>query len=298
MPFPSILDSLRRKGVLLSDGAWGTELQALGLAAGDCPEAWCLDRPDSVRSIAESYVAAGADLVKTNSFGGSRLKLESFGLAARAGEINEAAARLSRAAAGSGRHVLGSIGPCGRMLMLGDVTEAELYDAFAEQAASLERGGADTLCVETMSAPDEAAIAVRAARERTACAVACTFTFERNARGEYRTMMGTGPEEAARAALEAGAHLVGTNCGNGMARMVEIVRSLRAAAGPDVPLLVHANAGLPEIVGGRTVFPESPEAMASLLDELLAAGARIVGGCCGTGPAHIAALRRALDRRP
>lgn len=298
MPSPSILDTLRRKPLLISDGAWGTELQARGLAPGDCPEAWCLDRPDSVRSIAEAYVAAGADLVKTNSFGGSRLKLESFGLAARAGEINEAAARLSREAAGSARHVLGSIGPSGRMLLLGDISEEELYNAFAEQAAALERGGADTICVETMSAPDEAALAIRAARERTACVVACTFTFERNVRGEYRTMMGAGPEEAALAALEAGAHLVGTNCGNGMARMVEIVRSLRAAAGPEIPLLVHANAGVPEVMDGRTVYPEGPDAMAAHLDALVAAGARIVGGCCGTGPAHIAALRRAADRLP
>jgi 5-methyltetrahydrofolate--homocysteine methyltransferase len=184
------------------------------------------------------------------------------------------------------------------MLMLGDISEEDLFNVFAEQAAALERGGADVICIETMSAADEAALAVRAARERTACVVACTFTFERNARGEYRTMMGTGPEEAALAALEAGAHLVGTNCGNGMARMVEILRRLRAAAGPEIPLLVHANAGAPEVVDGRTVYPESPDDMASHLEALVAAGARIVGGCCGTGPAHIAALRRTADRRP
>lgn len=297
MTHSTLLDRIRSGRILVSDGAWGTQLQARGLPTGECPEQWCLDHPSIVREIARSYAEAGADLIKTNSFGGSRLKLAHYGLADRAVQINEAAARLSREGAGPDRRVLGSIGPSGILLMMGEVTEEEMIDAFAEQASALERGGADTLCIETMSATDEAVLAIRAARAHTSCEVACTFTFERNNRGEYRTMMGLSPEDAARAAVDAGAHLTGTNCGNGMARMIEIVRLMRSAIGPHVPLLVHANAGLPEIVNGAAVFPETPAEMASQVDALLEAGARIVGGCCGTGPAHISALRAAVDAR-
>ena len=140
---------------------------------------------------------------------------------------------------------------------------------------------------------DEAAIAVRAAKENTSCEVICTFTFDKTKSGEYRTMMGTSPMEAAEAAIEAGADIVGTNCGNGMERMVEIVRELRAAF-PDKPILVHANAGLPETVGGELVYPETPEIMASFVSALVEAGANIIGGCCGTTPAHITAMKEAV----
>ena len=205
MSRPKIADTLRKGKILVSDGAWGTLLQAGGLAPGQCPELWCLEHPAEVRDIAKGYFEAGSDMTQTNSFGGTVYKLEHFGLAGRAGEINEAAARLSREAAGEDKWVIASVGPTGKMLMMGDITEEELKDSFRKQAAALARGGADALCIETMSAVDEAALAVRAARESTDLEVICTFTFERTLKGEYRTMMGVSPGQAGKAALEAGA---------------------------------------------------------------------------------------------
>jgi 5-methyltetrahydrofolate--homocysteine methyltransferase len=281
--------------VLVSDGAWGTFLQQKGLQPGECPELWCLERRAEVLDVASSYIAAGADMIETNSFGGSRFKLEAYGLAGRVAEINEAAAAISCAAAGPSRWVIASLGPTGKMLVTGEVTEADLAAAFQEQAVALARGGADALCIETMSAADEAALAVRAAREHTDCEVICTFTFQRGAKGLFRTMMGLSPAKAALAAVQAGAHIIGANCGNGMEQMLDIVKEMRDAVGPAPPLLVHANAGLPRQVNGLDVFPESPAEMAARVAAVLAAGAAIVGGCCGTTPAHIQAVRRAVD---
>ena len=278
----------------MSDGAWGTFLQQKGLKPGECPELWNVERPDDIRAIAQSYIDAGSDMVETNSFGGTCFKLEHYGLEGRVSEISEAAARLSREAAGD-LWVIASIGPTGKMLLMGDVTEEELYNGFKEQAVALEKGGADAICIETMSALDEATLAVKAAKENTDCEVIVTFTFEQTVNGDYRTMMGVSPEQAAEEMIEAGADIIGTNCGNGIERMIDIVKALRAAA-PDTPILVHANAGLPKSIDGVDVFPESPAEMARKIPALIAAGANIVGGCCGTTPEHIKAMKEVVEK--
>ena len=294
----SIVQAVKQGRVLVSDGAWGTFLQKKGMQPGECPELWCVTHRADVLDIARGYIAAGADMIESDSFGGTRCKLEHFGLADRTVELNKAAASISREAAGPDKWVIASVGPTGLMTAMGDVTERNLYDFFKEQVVALAAGGAaggaDAICVETMSALDEAEAAIRATRENTKCEAICTFTFERTVQGEYRTMMGVSPADAARTCVAAGAHVIGANCGNGMERMIEIVKEIRAAA-PAAPILVHSNAGLPKNVNGVDVFPETPADMAGRVAALVAAGANIIGGCCGTTPAHIAAIKRAVD---
>jgi len=285
MSKPKIVEAVKSGRVLISDGAWGTFLQKKGMQAGECPELWAVERPADVKEIAESYFAAGADMVESDTFGGTSFKLEHFELTDRVAEINEEA--------DGDKWVIASVGPTGKMLVMGDVTEEELYDSFKEQVVALEKGGADAICVETMSALDEAGLAVKAAKENTDCEVIVTFTFEQTVNGDYRTMMGVSPEQAAEEMIEAGADIIGTNCGNGIERMIDIVKAMRAEA-PDIPILVHANAGLPKNIDGVDTFPESPEDMAAQVGGLVDAGANIIGGCCGTTPAHIQAMKEAV----
>ncbi len=291
----SLLAALKNRKILVSDGAWGTFLHQRGLPPGECPELWNITHRDDVFAIAKSYIDAGADMILTNSFGGSPLKLEHYGLKNRAAELNEVAAAISRGAAGESHLVLGSIGPTGAVLMMGQVSEQELYDGFFIQAESLKKGGVDAICVETMSAIDEACLAIRAAREATGLEVVCTFTFERTVAGEYRTMMGVSPVEMVHAVKDAGAAIIGTNCGNGFDQMIDIVNEIREVD-RSTPVLVHANAGKPTLSDGKTVFPETPEMMAAKVRDLIKSGANIIGGCCGTTPAHIRALANEIKK--
>jgi 5-methyltetrahydrofolate--homocysteine methyltransferase len=207
--------------------------------------------------------------------------------------LNEAAADISREAAGEDHFVLGSIGPTGVILMMGDVSEEKLYDGFCIQAEALKKGGVDAICVETMSALDEAAIAVKAVKSVTGLEVVCTFTFEKTFNGQFRTMMGVSPTEMVEAVKDAGASIIGANCGNGFDQMIEIVKEIRKVDS-QIPVLVHANAGKPIIDDGKTIFPETPNMMAEKVYALVSSGANIIGGCCGTTPAHISALVTAL----
>ncbi|MDD4227121.1 MAG: homocysteine S-methyltransferase family protein [Mariniphaga sp.] len=290
-----ITEKIKQGKVLISDGAWGTFLQNKGLAIGECPELWNITHPGEVLDIARSYIDSGADMIETNSFGGTRFKLEKFNLADQVFTLNKAAAQISREAAGT-KLVLGSVGPTGKILMMGDVTEDELYEAFKEQACGLEAGGVDAVVVETMSDIDEARIAIKAAKENTQLEVICTMTFEKTVTGEYRSMMGVSPAEMVQPLLDAGADIIGANCGNGIAGMVNIVKEIRKI-NPLIPVLIHANAGMPVYNDGETVFPEKPEEMAAFIPEIIAAGANIIGGCCGTTPEHICKIKEAVNKQ-
>ncbi len=285
---------------LLLDGATGTELMARGIPGATPPELWNVERPDVVGAIHRDYFAAGADLVHANTFGGTRLKLAGHGLGERAAELNEAGARLAvavRDAEYPGRLVAGDVGPTGVMLPpLGDADPAVLRETFVEQAEALVRGGVDLLHIETMFDLGEALAAVEAAvgaaGGRPVC---CSMTFKPAARG-YRTMMGVSPAQAAAALLAAGATLVGCNCSITADAMGDLVADLHEAAG--LPVLAQPNAGQPRLEGGVTVYDETPEHFAAEVAGFSSRGAGLVGGCCGTTPAHIAALAAALGRAP
>ncbi len=290
-----LLQEIQKGKVLVSDGAWGTFLQQKGLQLGECPEAWNLSRPNDVFDIANSYIEAGADMVETNSFGGNYFKLKNYGFSDRVFDINKAAAEISREAAGENRFVLGSVGPTGKLLMMEEVTEIELYKAFKEQSIALEAGGVDAIMIETMTDLEEATIAIKAAKENTLCEVFCTMTFDKIVGGEYRTMMGVSPTEMTEAFIAAGASVIGANCGNGIADMIGIVKEIRQV-NATIPILIHANAGMPIYCDGATKFPETPNDMAKNVLQLIDAGANIIGGCCGTTPAHICEVNKVVKQ--
>ena len=288
----SILERLDRGDVLISDGATGTYLQRHGLEPGGCPEEFNASQPETVQGMAREYFEAGSDMVLTNSFGANIFMLRKYGHGDRVRELNRLAAEHARSQASPGGYVVGSVGPTGEFLEpLGPVSEAEMLDAFTEQVTALEEGGADAVAIETKTATEEAVLAIRAAKENTDLAVISTMIFDKGPRG-YFTMMGVTPEQCVSELSAAGADVVGTNCGNGIEKMVEIAEQMRAAT--DGYLAVHSNAGIPAIVQGRIVYPETPEFMVDGFRKLYDLGVNIIGGCCGTGPDHIRELSRAL----
>ena len=282
------LEQIQQGRVLISDGATGTYLQQHGLEAGGCPEVLNADAPEVVRGMAAAYFEAGSQMVETNSFGGSRYMLAKYGFGERVEELNRLGAELARSVAPPGRFVLGSIGPTGEFLEPnGTATEAEMYDVFAEQARGLAAGGVDAFCVETMSDLAECTLAIRAAKEVSGLPVVATMTFDKGPRGFF-TMMGITPAGAAEQLAAAGADLVGSNCGIAIEHMIEIITDMRAATG--TPILTHINAGIPRLESGQSVYPDTPEMMAECIPRVVAAGANIVGGCCGTSAEHVRAF--------
>jgi methionine synthase I (cobalamin-dependent) len=288
---PLDLAALAASGPVVTDGAWGTEFLARGLATGEAPDGWNLEFPDRVRAVAQAYVAAGSRVILTNTFRSNRIALAREGMAEKAAELNRRGVELSREAAAGKALVFASIGPSGKILMSGEVSESELEDAFGEQAAAMAGAGADAILVETMCDLREAEIAVAAAR-RTGLPVVASMVFD-SGRNKDRTMMGTTPEQAARALEEAGVAALGANCGCGVEGYVGVCRRLAAAT--KLPVWIKANAGAPEFVDGAPVYRMTPAVYAGYVPALIEAGARFVGGCCGTSPEFIAAIRRKLE---
>jgi methionine synthase I (cobalamin-dependent) len=288
----TLIDELIADGPVLLDGAWGTELQARGLGAGEVADLWNLRHPDRVEEVARAYVEAGSGIILTNTFRANRIALQRYGEEEHVAEINRAGAEIScRAAAGRAK-VFASIGPSGKLLMTGDVDAAALAAAFAEQARALADGGADALVLETMADLAEARIAVDAALATGLPVVAC-MVFD-SGKNRDRTMMGVAPAHAATELTHAGAHVVGANCGVGIDHAVALCRAM--AGGTDRPVWIKPNAGIPELVNGEVVYRTDAETFAGYVPELVAAGAKFLGGCCGTTPEFVAAMRRRLGR--
>ncbi|MBN2381282.1 homocysteine S-methyltransferase family protein [bacterium] len=281
------MDFLRRvqQGIVVFDGAMGTMLFQAGLAGGQCPELWNDTQPDRVRQVHQLYFEAGCDVVETNSFGGSSIKLHSYDLQDRAVELNRKAAQIARSAAPTDRYVAGSVGPSGQFLQpLGELSESELSESFGEQCLALAEGGVDLFCIETMMDLQEATIAVKAAKEKTGLPVIATMTFNKTPNG-YFTMMGVTPADAAQQLKQAGADIIGANCGNGPNEMIELVPLFTQAT--DLPLLFQSNAGMPKLVDGTASYDMGPDEYAGYIPAFLEAGTRLIGGCCGTTPDHI-----------
>jgi len=291
-----LLATVRERTVIL-DGAMGTQLIERGFASETCPEEWNVSHPDIVRDIHRAYFEAGADIVLTNTLGGTAAKLAHHGAEHRVEEFNRAAAALAAEARDAVKPdglVGGDVGPTGRFLKpMGDLTPEEMRDMFAAQSAALIEGGADLICIETMFDLAEACLAVEGARRVTSLPVMASMTFGVTPRG-YKTMMGVDPKRAVDSLLEAGADVVGTNCSLAADQMVELVAELRAAT--EAPILAEPNAGQPRLEGEQTVYDETPKHFAAVMPLLVEQGANVVGGCCGTTPEYIVALVKALRK--
>ena len=291
-----MLQSLLAEGrPLLADGATGTNLFAVGLTSGDSPELWNAAHPDRTQSLHQAFVDAGADIILTNTFGANRRRLMLHGLEARARELNRLAAENARKVADSaGRPVVvaGSVGPTGDLFApLGALSEEEAVEAFVEQIEGLREGGADVAWIETMSAPEEIRAAALAAAK---CGMPCTITASFDTAG--RTMMGVAPAAlgALVEAFDPAPIAYGANCGVGASDLLVAILAMSEARG-GTPLIAKANAGVPQWHGAHIHYTGTPELMATYAGLAVDCGARIIGGCCGNTPAHVAAMRRGLD---
>ena len=289
----NILDVLARGEILVGDGAIGTMLQARGLAAGMVPETWNAERPETIREVHQAYLDVGAQFATTNTFGGNRIRMQHTGVVERLAELNRLGVQLAREVVGERAWVAASVGPTGGLLEpLGEISVAQAEEAYAEQVTILAEAGADLIKIETMNDIEEACCAIRMAKAHTTLPVSCSFAFD--AKG--RTMMGLKAGDAALRAIEAGADVVGANCGAGpVAIAVALLAMSRVTK--KTPLLAQSNAGIPQSdAHNSTHWDVTPEQMGAHARDFVAAGAQLVSGCCGTGPAHIAAMVKALRK--
>ncbi len=291
----AMLERIKKGEILVADGAMGSLLMARAkdLIKGKCPEVINLSKPEILEEVAALYLDAGANIIQTNTFGGSPLKLADYSMQEDMAAINRAAIQAVKKVVEGKAYVSASIGPSGKMLVpVGKVTEEEMFDNFKNQIQAVIEAGADIICVETMTDAKEATLAIKAAKEiSSSIPLMATMTFDKTPRGFF-TMMGVTIEKAAKELEAAGADIIGSNCGNGIENMILIAKEYRKYS--QLPLIIQANAGLPEIRGTETVYPETPEFMAQKSKELVAAGVSIIGGCCGTTPNHIKAIAQAV----
>jgi 5-methyltetrahydrofolate--homocysteine methyltransferase len=292
------LQDAARERPLLADGAMGTQLMLAGLEQGNCGEAWNLTHPERVLAIQRRYAEAGSDCILTNTFGASRIMLTRHSNADRTVEINRAGVHIAREAFGArDGYVIGDIGPFGGLMEpYGDFTEAQVREAFNEQARALMDAGADAIIIETQTSLEELVLGINAAKEAGARCIIGSMAYDVTLDGStFRTMMGVDPEQAAEFMQEHGAHIVALNCGTGM----DMVRARQAVVRykrvTGLPVMVQPNAGQPKLVEMKVVYDETPEEMVRGVAPLMQAGANIIGGCCGSAPEHIRAFRKAID---
>lgn len=293
----AILERLGAGEILVADGAMGSLLMARAKKEiqGKCPEVINLSKPEILEEIARLYLDAGADIIQTNTFGGSPLKLSDYSMQDQTEKINRAAVQAVKKAVDGKAYVSASCGPSGKMLKpLGPVTPEEMSDNFMRQLKAVVEAGADIICVETMTDIEEAKIAIRAAKSLAPhIPVMATMTFDATKRGFF-TMMGVNIERASKELKEAGADIIGSNCGNGIENMIKIAEEYKKHT--DLPIIIQSNAGLPELGDDGVIYPETPEFMAEKSKLLMAAGVSIIGGCCGTTPEHIKQIAKVVKQ--
>jgi methionine synthase I (cobalamin-dependent) len=293
MTMNRLLERLAQPGILVADGATGTQLQKAGLPVGAPSELWVLENPEGIRNLHRSYVNAGSDIILTDTFGGTRVKLEKNGLGDKVAEINRTAAQLAREVIGKNGIVLGDIGPTGALLEpLGPLSQEEAVKAFAEQAGALAEGGADGIVIETMSDLNEAIAAVQGARQATSLPVLVTMSFDSHG----RTMMGVKPAKAAKELSALGVDVIGVNCGRTLTENLTAIQEMRTAA-PEAVLMAKPNAGLPHTDGSDLVYDVTPEVMAEYAQKFADLGVKILGTCCGSTPEHIRAVAEAVKNK-
>lgn len=281
------------KQPLAADGAWGTELLKAGLVQGDSPELMNLESPEIVKSVAASYAEAGSNIILTNSFGGSSIKLSQYGLEDKADLINKEAARITSEASDKTYITAGDMGPCGKMVFMGEVSEEAVEESYARQAAALKEGGANILLLETFTDLTEVSAALKGA-VKCGLPVAVTLTYDKMGDGSFKTIMGHSPQDIIPVLTELGAAAVGANCGAGIDQYVELADVL--CRNTSLPVWIKANAGLPILEDNKVVYPMGADEYSSHVSALLKTGVKIIGGCCGTDQEHIKGIVREIKQ--